>query len=285
MTEDRNGVEHVLDAIDNALWDWTESPDAMTVRYGDGGAPGGKAVPPERRSTPDTILQDGRRLTSWDEVDPSRPWHLVPGEGTPPSPAHAGDEGYLFPEGWRDVGFIEEADLLPAGFRDDDDVEIHTWNSPVPIRVVSTRLMPDGMVWVGRLPEGAALPSFLSVAADGSYSVGFDPEALNAGFRRAGAAARGLGEACRLAVATSRPRLAELTEQFHEIAAAGQRIREQMDAEHREFMERMVYGDRSGVPLGIVPSGVPDDPRERALDARRNRNTGPARNPHRHRGI
>lgn len=36
---------------------------------------------------------------------------------------------------------------------------------------------------------------------------------------------------------------------------------------------------------GLIPDEPPTDPRERALWARQHRNTGPTRDPHRHRGI
>lgn len=290
MTNDRHGIGHVLDAIDNALWDWTESPDAMTVQYGDrhgeDGASGDVAASPEHCPGGDTLMQDGRRLDSFDDVDLSRPWQLVPGENTPPLPA---DEWRGWPEDWRNVGWLDGD--APAAFRRDVEFEeITTLGSSVPLRIIATEAVPSGVVVIARTPEALNDAFDLTPYLQGA-SFGFSARRDSLDIERVSEGVRGLAEACRLAADTVHEHYAP---RFTELGRAIRLRADSIAAAETYAWNAMFYGlDENGHPndrrptlQGIVPSaGSVQDPRQRALEARRSRNTGPARNPHRHRGI
>lgn len=265
MTEDRPGIDHVIDAIDNALG-WTDPwADAMTVQYGGNGdrAPGGAAAPPGPYAAP-------RFSGYWDDEP----------HGGPVDPAV--QVPFDLSE-WESIGWLDEADLIPPAFRGDgaeSTEEIWSMNNPEPIRVVSLHYMPPNLMMIGQLPEGIDLAPYISAA-----SFGVDAAALNEGFRRAGESLRELGEACRRSADTVQEHYAPL---MREIA---QRLRVEANQSWQDSVARFFFGPTGqppATPTGITPSGEPpgpDEARRRALEARRNRNTGPARNPHRHRGI
>jgi hypothetical protein len=289
VTDDRHGVDHVLDAIDNALG-WDGSSDAMTVRYGDkhgeDGAPGGVAAPPEHYLN-STVYQDGVRLDSWDLVDPGRPWFTLYDE-------NPDTDRFPLPPEWSEVGWLDGD--TPAAFRRDADVEVEeisTWGGSTPLRVIRTEIVPEGVVVIARTPDllNAAFdltPYFQSA----SFGVSARIDALDV--ERVRESVRGLGDVCRRAADTVQE---EFAPRFTELARAIRARAAAVAAAEQYAWNAMIYGlDENGEPRtdwpdsmtlqGIVPSADTEpSPRERALEARRNRNTGPARNPHRHRGI
>jgi hypothetical protein len=206
----RSDVDGVLEAIDNALWDWTESPDAMTVRYGDGvGAPGISAAPPERH------VAD---------------WLIVYGEDGPPDPYRG-------------------------------------------IRLVESPAVPPGQAYIG--PIGADPTDWpgewqnIGYATDG-FSFGFDT-----GPAEDEPLLRSVGMYQFMSASWDNPRVSTVL--LDEVDRAFQRaIRASLEA---------AFGPSLPEPDEPEPDEPEPTPRERALAARRNRNTGPARNPHRHRGI
>jgi hypothetical protein len=256
VSDDRLGVDHVIDAIDSAL-DWDGFSDAMVVSYGDNGdgAPEGVAALPGH-------------------YRPAMPWFAEPHGGPDES---GGPPGYLLPESWQPMGYITDT---PSAFLRTDDgnvEEIRTWGSETPIRIRVSEDIPRNVVVIGQIPADLLAGFDLTPYISG-VSFGFDAAAVRAGFERAAVSTTELGEACQRAADTVRESWAPL---MLEIA---ERLR--FDAATRRFNMGALFDEFVWGPSGILPD--PDEeltPRERALKARRNRNTGPPRNPHRHRGI
>lgn len=237
----RQDVDHVLDAIDNALWDWTESPDAMTVRYGDddgADAPGTLAEEtPERHVNPlarwpeSGMTLDGCRLA----FDASPLIHAAR-----ISTARSG----------------ARAEISAAGYLVYDEGGQLDRQRSIPI--IEDPAMPPGQAYI-------ASPGRPGVRIFGLWmdeiSVGplpTPPQFTEDMFRET---MRGLARAAEAAQASWMPAWARAA---GAVGAAFNRIQQH---------------------LPDVEPHVEQTPRERALEARRNRGTGPARNPHRHRGI
>jgi hypothetical protein len=239
----------VLDAIDNAL-DWDGYSDAMTVSYDDNGdgAPASVAALPGH-------------------YHPAMPWFAEP-HGGPDEPGMT-----EWPEGWREVGFL--TDTPSAFLRDDSETEeIRIWGQVQPIRISVSPDIPRNLVLIGQIPPDLFdLTPYLR-----DVSIGFDASSLRAGFARASVSSAELGAACQRAADTVRESWAPL---MLEIA---ERLR--FDAATRRLNMGALFDEFVWGPTGLLPDPDADlTPRERALKARQNRNTGPSRNPHRHRGI
>lgn len=259
MTEP-SGIDHVLDAIDTALWDWAESPDAMTVRYGANGdsGPGALAEPPDR--------------------------YTVGGRISLPSAVHEASNVYISARG---IEWVDATGAVLFEMRVDPDMPEDSFRivsrSPEVRTPEVLRLRP--LLWA-RVPR-RPIPGW-RIDWEGSRALARPPrpqvnvEAIREALRNiqpprvTPPPPDAIGEVMRRLVIDLQPVAREITTRFNEVGQAVIKVR-----------ETFRLGARSGL-LGPMPGE--ESPRElaareRALEARRNRNTGPSRNPHRHRGI
>lgn len=235
---DRAGVDHVLDAIDNALWDWAESPDAMTVRYRANGESG-----------PETLAESPART-------------LVDGEARLPSSVFEAANIYISTSGIEWVNASGQvvfrmptavARNLPA-----DSFRIEHPRPPVDVASIRAALRDIPPPRVNREALRAALRDLPQPRWQPPQ-----PSAIDEVMRELGVSLWPVSQ--------------EFTTRINAMGRAVMQFRSQF---------RLMLAARSTVSPRRAPETPKDQAaRERALEARQNRNTGPSRNPHRHRGI